>query len=236
MDAYIINMPDNVQSRVGTNGLIMSMAKHAPRVNPILEKAVTPTDLRFDQYKDLWNYPWGFKELDRETDLLKTPYKTSNPSAHVCCSISHYLLWKKAAQLMQPIMVLEHDALFTCKFNLYGHDVQDWDVVGINDPRGNTRKSGVYHQGVQDLADKQMRINQVVVVPWVSYGRRDIPQGLAGNSAYIITPSGGRRLVKLVEQYGLWPNDALMCKQLMDDLGQTHTYYTTTQHLESTTT
>ena len=211
MDAYIISMPENAQSRIGTTCLTESMARHAPRLNPILEKAVTPTDIRFNQYKNLWNYPWDKEELDPKTDLLKTPYRTSNPSAHVCCSISHYLLWKKAAHSMQPIMVLEHDALFTCNFNIYGHDVQDWDIVGINDPRGNTRRSGTYHLGVQDLADKHMRINQVVAAPWVDPGRRDIPQGIAGNSAYIITPSGGDRLVKL-ESNTAYGQTMLLCE------------------------
>jgi GR25 family glycosyltransferase involved in LPS biosynthesis len=62
-----------------------------------------------------------------------------------------------------------------------------------------------------------------------------IPQGLAGNSAYIIKPEGARRLLELVKEYGLWPNDAIMCRQLISKLGITKTYYTKVQGLESTT-
>ena len=63
-----------------------------------------------------------------------------------------------------------------------------------------------------------------------------VPQGLAGNSAYIIKPSGAIKMLKLVEEYGLWPNDAIMCKQLIPNLYVTRKFYTTIQNLKSTTT
>ena len=37
-------------------------------------------------------------------------------------------------------------------------------------------------------------------------------------------------------QYGLWPNDALMCKQVIPRLGVTTKYYTEVQGTPSTTT
>ncbi len=64
----------------------------------------------------------------------------------------------------------------------------------------------------------------------------DVPQGLAGNSAYIIKPRGAISCVKAAQSYGLWPNDALMCDQLIRRMGVTKIYYTDTQQVTSTTT
>ena len=63
-----------------------------------------------------------------------------------------------------------------------------------------------------------------------------VPQGLAGNSAYIIKPAGAKQMIELVDEYGLWPNDAIMCKQLVKGLGVTKKFYTKVQRTRSTTT
>ena len=63
-----------------------------------------------------------------------------------------------------------------------------------------------------------------------------IPQGLAGNSAYVIKPEGAERMLDLSQRYGMWPNDALMCRQLVPNLGVTRNFYTRIQGLRSTTT
>ena len=64
----------------------------------------------------------------------------------------------------------------------------------------------------------------------------NIPQGLAGNSAYVIKPAGAKLMLELSQEYGMWPNDALMCYQLVPKLGVTRNFYTRIQGLRSTTT
>ena len=44
------------------------------------------------------------------------------------------------------------------------------------------------------------------------------------------------KLIAAVEEYGLWPNDAIMCRQLIKKLGVTRKFYTLVQGLPSTTT
>jgi hypothetical protein len=83
----------------------------------------------------------------------------------------------------------------------------------------------------QKVIDSQ---NMFQLAPKVD--NENVPQGLAGNSAYIIKPSGAIRMLKLVEEFGLWPNDAIMCRQLFPDLYVTRKFYTTIQNLKSTTT
>ena len=53
-----------------------------------------------------------------------------------------------------------------------------------------------------------------------------------------MTQSGANTMLNLVDQYGLWPNDALMCRQLVGikKLGVTTTHYTKVQRTKSTTT
>ena len=58
---------------------------------------------------------------------------------------------------------------------------------------------------------------------------------MAGNSAYIIKPALAKSVIDKFKEIGMWPNDALLCKQLFPMIGQTKTYYTTVQGTESTT-
>ena len=43
-------------------------------------------------------------------------------------------------------------------------------------------------------------------------------------------------MINLVNEHGAWPNDAIMCRQLVPKLGVTKKYYTATQRIRSTTT
>ena len=63
----------------------------------------------------------------------------------------------------------------------------------------------------------------------------NVPQGLAGNSAYVIKREGAEKMLELVKEHGLWPNDALMCKQLIPRIGCTQKFYTRVQGVRSTT-
>ncbi len=100
--------------------------------------------------------------------------------------------------------------------------------MGINDPRGATRRSNIFHEIIQKSKTEYLKVPSV--------DDMTIPQGLAGNSAYIIKPAAAKTLIKLCEEHGLWPNDAIMCQQLVPNMGVTKTYYTNIQRLESTTT
>jgi len=192
-------------------------------------EAVTPdyVDDTMKEHSIRWNYPWVGKEQCLETGLRKNAYRTDNPKARVGCALSHYLLWEKCVKLNEPIMILEHDAMFIQKIDF---DVNDCNmfIVGINNPLGATRLARDYYSTIMN--NKQW----VQLVPKIDH--YDIPQGLAGNSAYIIKPAGASKMLELVKQHGLWPNDALMCRQLVPRLGVTKKFYTKVQGLRSTTT
>jgi len=189
--------------------------------------AVVPTDVDklLKTYNIKWNYPWEGKVSDFATGLIKSAYITARPKARIAAALSHYTLWMKASMLQEPILVLEHDACFITKLDL---NKTKGDIIGINNPLGCTRKSNEYYHQIiknQDMFQRAPTIDDVT-----------IPQGLAGNSAYIIKPQGATHMLNLVKEYGLWPNDAIMCKQLVPNLYVTRKFYTIVQNTRSTTT
>jgi len=229
MQAYVIAIPEHYESIQAMENTIASSKK----VNNPFElkwfKAVTPdqVDDLLKRLKVTWNYPWVGEQLDFASGLIKSAYKTANPKARIACALSHYMCWTTSVTNNTPLVILEHDAVFT---NRIDFDIMDtgFDILGINNPLGCTRKARQYHDQIISNDKPYMP------VPWIDSVK--IPQGLAGNSAYIITPKGAKKMIELVSEYGMWPNDALMCRQLVPRLGVTKKFYTTRQQTKSTTT
>lgn len=219
--AYVITLPDEA-SQQQAKALQASASIDIEIFPATTEKDVVK---EFQERRIKWNYPWSTGVLDIQTGLFKSPYETKVPQRRMACFMSHYRLWEKA--LKEPLFVFEQDAIFTRSFSEAEVAKTKFDVVSLNDPRGATRRAQVYHELISE--------HVVSEVPWLDDQR--IPQGLPGNSAYYITPEGAWKLKKLVDQYGAWPNDAIMCKQLMRKLGCLGNYATSLQeNHESTTT
>ena len=232
MKAYCITIRDNKISETGFTNLVESsgMVRNDFEINRF--DAVTPkdVDMLMKTLEIEWNYPWDKKIYDPTLKLTKTPYATKNRKAKIACAISHYLLWKRSVEQNQPILILEHDALFLKQFDpapLLGSKI--YKIFGINSPINATRKAKEFDRIIQS---DQRAIQQVPEID-----EPHIPQGLAGGSAYLVKSNGAQRLVDAVDKYGLWPNDALVCYQLFGDiLAVTKTYYTkVSNNLPSTT-
>lgn len=188
------------------------------------------------RFKLTWNYPWQGTETDLHTGLKKSAYPTTNKNNRIACALSHYRLWAQCVHSNEPMLIMEHDAYFMDRLKGYYAILDDnrWDIIGINEPRGNTRKAQVFHQKVYEAVDPEHSeasyVNDKIdIVPVPTIDSFDIPQGLAGNSAYIIKPNGAANLLLAVNKYGLWPNDAIMCKQLIPRMGVTKYHFTDTQ-------
>ena len=179
-----------------------------------------------------WKWTWPVKQsqdgLDLKTGVYKFMYQAANQEKKIATSLSHVSLWDVCVQLDEPIVIFEADALLTRTFE--PEAMGDHDVVGLNDPRGATRRAQLFH-------DKVSAKNGIQPVPSVNHaGERPVPQGLAGHSAYYITPAGAKKLLDKVKEYGMWPNDAYMCKELFPWIRVTYPYYTRVQGTVSTTT
>ena len=232
MKAKVITLSNNKDSFEAADRLIDS-SNHHKNVFTIDKYIATTSENVVEEFKKhsvKWNYPWTDGHLDMQSGLYKTAYETADPKKRMACFMSHYRLWKQCAEKHEDYMIFEHDALFTRRLDLNELDIDGkFNIVSLNDPRGATRLSGVYHEMLQ-------RGTNIVPCPYVD-NNKQTPQGLPGNSAYYITPIGARTLIELVRHFGAWPNDAIMCNQLMPRmLGCLSHYATAIQKTTSTTT
>jgi len=219
--AFVITLPDE-HSQQQAKILQLSASIDIEIFPATTEKDVVK---EFKERRIQWNYPWTTGVLDIQTGLFKSPYQTRVPQKRMACFMSHYRLWEIA--LKEPLFIFEQDAIFTRPFDEEEVTNSSFDIVSLNDPRGATRRAAAYHELI--FGDK------IVEAPSIDDDR--IPQGLPGNSAYYITPDGAWKLKKLVERYGAWPNDAIMCKQLMrKKLGCLGNYATSLQKDHDSTT
>jgi len=230
MRAFAIVIKDHPISESGFSELVRSSKSVGN--DAVIDRfdAVVPEQVesQMKAHKLQWNYPSKGSVLDPWSELRKTAYGERNPLRRVACSLSHYNLWKKTIELDEPLMILEHDALFVKKVDEASLVGSSFGVIGINSPFHATFAFDRYHQMIQQ--------NKQEVQPVPMLASKEIPQGLAGNSAYIIKPFAAKHLIQLCHKYGLWPNDAIMCQQLCTFLGVSKTYYTQVQGLKSTTT
>jgi GR25 family glycosyltransferase involved in LPS biosynthesis len=229
MKSYVIVIVGNEISEFGFNTLKNSSLKVQNDFELNRFDATTPNtvDSELKQYGLKWNYPWTGSTLDFASGLKKTAYPTANKKSRIAAAVSHYKLWLKCLELNEPVLVLEHDAVFKHKIDFDPNDV-NYNVFSLNNPLGCTRKARVVYNKIMS--------DQSWFQPVPTIDDESIPQGLPGNSAYIIKPKGARQLIDATEQYGLWPNDAIMCKQLIRGLGVSRKFYTHIQNLKSTTT
>lgn len=230
MKAFAITIKDHETSELGFKNLFESSRKVGNEFHVQRFDASTPTDVegQMKEFKLKWNYPWEGSVLDPWTELRKTAYGERDRLRRIACSLSHFRLWKKAAEDNEAILVLEHDAYFTGKLPFESLLDTGYGVIGINDPHMATFAYQRYSELIQSRHEPVQPVPMLV--------SKEIPQGLAGNSAYIVKPDAAKHLIDLCYKFGLWPNDAIMCQQLCKFLGVTKTYYTKIQNLKSTTT
>lgn len=235
MKAFIISLVNNHEATIATRMVIESIERTQSQIESIILPATVPDtidqDLTALQCQNVkWTFPVNASEdrLDMVTGLYLEHYKTANLQNRIACMISHMRCWQKAIDLDETIMVLEHDALFTRQFK-FSDLTDDFKngIIGLNDPRGATRKASLFHEKVSSRMGLQP-------VPDLE---DNYPHGLAGNSAYIITPTAAKKVMNKVKEIGMWPNDAIMCRQIFPWMQVVYPYYTTIQKgLKSTTT
>ena len=263
--AFIITMLNNNESVVGARKLLHSITLTQSHIQPFMMQATIPSTIDLDikcnfskkygesLYKDgklWWNWPTSAVQdgIDFSTGLYKKYYGEKDWRTKAACTISHMRLWQHCIDINEPIMILEHDANFILDFKYRklalstADKGEEWTggVCGLNSPIGTTRKAKVFDAKVIDSlkvsTGKLLHFSGLVTVPYVDdAGDLPLPSGLAGNSAYIIKPWAAKKLLTKVLEVGLWPNDALMCRQFFPWLQVCLPYYTNVQNLPSTT-
>ena len=243
MKAFVITIPGHEISEQAAANCIESSKKVGNDFDIEVFDAVVPEQVNtlLRDFKIRWNYPWEGEVFDFKTGLKKKAYPTVNREARIACALSHYTLWHKCTNqsisvpgtslqvgIPEPFLILEHDARFVSKLDYDYIENSNYEIVGINNPLFATRLANFFKKKVEE--------GKREIVPAPSIDTYEVPQGLAGNSAYVIKPKGADNMLKLVNDHGLWPNDALMCRQLVSKLGVTKKFYTEVQGTPSTTT
>ena len=231
MKSFVIVVKDNEISELGYQELADSYLKygHYDGIEPYYAIESYKAEMYARGNGLDWNYPWSGQKTDLKTGLIKTAYPTADKGRRISCFFSHWYLWQKCKKLDEMICILEHDARFIKKLpSDRTFRNSKYDIIGINDPSMATRKSKLYH-------DKILEGTQFFQ-PVPTIDAFNVPQGLAGNSAYVMKPEGAKKMLELADEHGMWPNDALMCKQLIPTIGVTRNFYTRVQGLRSTTT
>lgn len=141
--------------------------------------------------------------------LVQRPYTGANIEAKIGCFMGHFLLWKECVSTNTQMLILEHDSIFISPL-----PKNDYVLCQINNPAGATRlgcwwSDEIKNRGIHGIHSK-------TEIP----SNKNVPDGLAGNSAYIISPKAAEQLLNLAYHYGVWPNDALMCRQLLPNMLQ----------------
>lgn len=231
MKAFAIVVPGNKTSMAGFAELQDSYNKYGHKDGLEMHEAVSVDKVELIAGGNglTWNYPWEGKVSDIKSGLIKSAYPTADKRKRISCFMSHWYLWQKCIKLDETILILEHDSRLIKKLPADSTFARSpYDIIGINDPSMATRKSKVYHDMILEREEFFQPVPRI--------DEFNIPQGLAGNSAYVIKPEGAQHMLNLADEYGMWPNDALMCYQLVPKLGVTRNFYTRIQGLRSTTT
>ena len=227
MKAFVITLFNDRYSLASAEKTLKTARQMSDDLHIEMIRAVTP-----DKIKDTtYSYPIE-GETSTYEDMTLIGYKAKDVGKKIACSLSHMRLWNKCVQLNEPIMILEHDAVFIRKFrpSKILNGIEDGDILMINDPRGATRRGMVYHENIIKN-DKGIHLVEGVNTP-----EETVPDGLAGNSAYVITPAAAKKASELQSSIGIWPNDALLCKQLFPEkLKSYYPYITRVEQKKSTT-
>ncbi len=223
MRAYVITIRGHDYSEACAKRCIESAAEHGIEVQKF--DAVTKRNARnvMGDRGLRWTWPNVEGDVCPHTQLKRHVYRTAEPDARLGCAMSHYLLWEECYRRYEPILILEHDAYFIRGLpELPEH----FGAVMLNNPEGATPRGKWWREQIQA---KGIGVHRKTVV--FDDGR---PDGLAGNSAYVISPGAASACLHSYETLGVWPNDATLCRQLVNGLMEVYPFVTEARQDQST--
>ena len=238
MKAFVITLESNQYSIQVADRCIESAKKHGL----IVEKFYgTNKDLAEQVMADRGlEWTWATKNTVEsvcpKTGLHQVPYRSADLRAIIGCAMSHYSLWEKCVTLGEPILILEHDSIFLKDFP---NNVEFNGICQINDPAGATRNGVWWSKHMKSRGS--IGVHSKTWVPGMARPNEKsdnklIPNGLAGNSAYMIKPWAAKEVIDKVHEIGVWPNDATICIQLFPYLEEYYPFVTKAIQGKSTTT
>ncbi len=222
MKAYCITLVNNEYSSAASRRCIESAAAHGVEVQTFPAVGADHAEKMMEHYGLTWM--WANDNTENAfcpiTGLKQHPYKTHDLRMRIGCAMSHFLLWRECAYSGEPTLILEHDAVF---LRPLPRMEQCYGAIMLNDPIGATPRGEWW---AQKIANKGAGIHAKTTV-FPEHEMR--PDGLAGGSAYIITPMAALACIAAYQHLGVWPNDATLCRQLVGGLQECYPFVTRVQ-------
>ena len=234
MKAFVITLEGNDYSEHKANECIASGKRFGVTVTKTYGVNKDNADMFMEQAGLKWT--WAKNNTANDvcpiTGLHQFPYTSAtgslaNLSSKKGCSMSHYLLWERCVRLDEPILILEHDAVF---ISAMPTNPEFNGICMINDPMGATPRAQWWRQQMVRRGGYGAFEKTWIRKP----NERNIPDGLAGNSAYMIKPWAAQELIDKYHELGVWPNDATMCKQVFPYLEEYYPFITKVNQTQST--
>lgn len=207
MKAFVIILQESEHSRNVGNDAIAAAQKFG------IEPEIHPGVLGF-------NAPEKFKEYGITRFLTRDII--DNPG-HQGCFLSHFELWMKCVKLDEPIIILEHDAVF---IRHLPDDILDhFDGVLKLDPFDVYDTTEIYTEDVIQGMTKPVEVwHQPAKGTWHGVG-----EFIWGAYGYIIKPHAALELVQFARRIGAAPTDVHIGRNIVDIKSTTVTVVTMNQ-------
>ena len=216
--SYVITLRGHEYSeRVATRCIDTARAIGGIEVNKFDAVAADDAVCVMESYGLRWTWGNGCTK----TGLAHHSYG-GDDAARIGCAMSHYALWQKCAYGDEPMLILEHDSVFLRPFV----EFEFKSACMINDPFGATPRGDWWHEEMVKRGPGVWSKTRIF--------ESNRPDGLAGNSAYVLQPLTALQLIQTVNLLGVWPNDATMCRQLIPNLQEHYPFITRVEPEQST--
>lgn len=208
MKCYIIRIKDNNVSEDLANDLAESLKKYNIDYN------------FFDAvYADRIQQVWAEEDLKF--------YHKQNPNRKLPgvqgCFLSHYSLWKQCLENNEPFLIFEHDAIVLRDIPEQIYSLDHYDVINLDyasrveeDYEGHLRLDKGFHVKSWKPADDTKKKKGLMGIANKS--------SIKGLHAYVIFPSGARKLIDRAKEHGTFPAD-IHVNSVFVTLGYTVTSY-----------
>ena len=220
MIAYCITVGGSEYSCKAGARCIKTASDFGVAVWPFWATPVDEVESEYERRGIRWTWANGnrSRSVCPITGLKQHPYRTKDVRMRMGCSLSHYQLWERCVQAGEPMLILEHDAVFDRPLLNHG-----WrGAAMVNNPLDAAPNGDRWLQSIKAKGEG--------VHPKSPMNPDDVPDGLSGGSAYVITPETARKAIETVARVGMWPNDAILCRQLGFELYEVYPFVT---HVEA---
>jgi GR25 family glycosyltransferase involved in LPS biosynthesis len=190
MKAYIIHIVTDPKKNINTNNLVQDLTTYGIDAEifdgvpgNIAKELVVTNNLK------LWPYNVKGQQIDNDDVDW---HKLSRPGV-IGCFLSHFQLWQKCKQLLEPIMIFEDDVKF----------YRSWIEVPWNDVL-------ILSLGKKSWLRKPYRnyLEHPVGIPQAKPWRN---RSMPGTSGYAINPCAAEKLINFYQGYYTASDNAINC-------------------------